>query len=99
MEWMPELTKLLSTKSMMRYLPPKGTAGLARSRVSGKRRVPLPPARTMPRTRRRAGVVGKSDLGSGIEFTGKRVLPEQLSRRWYQRVRRRAQGHDEWRCG
>src|SRR5262245_34196836 len=33
----------------MRYLPPKGTAGLARSRVSGCRRVPSPPAITMPR--------------------------------------------------
>ena len=28
---MPELTQLLSVKSMMRYLPPKGTAGLART--------------------------------------------------------------------
>ena len=43
--------KLLSTKSTIRYLPPKGTAGLARSLVSGKRRVPLPPARMIPRTR------------------------------------------------
>jgi hypothetical protein len=37
--------QLLSVKSMIRYSPPKGTAGLARSRVSGSRRVPLPPAR------------------------------------------------------
>src|SRR4051812_10552377 len=42
--------KLLSTKSMMRYLPPKGTAALARSLVSGCRRVPFPPANTMPST-------------------------------------------------
>src|SRR6266849_8846922 len=48
---MPELMKLLSTKSTTRYLPPKGTAGLARSLVSGKSRVPLPPARTIPSTR------------------------------------------------
>src|SRR5262245_16312691 len=48
---MPELTKLDRTKSTMRYLPPKGTAGLARSRVRGYRRVPLPPARTRPSTR------------------------------------------------
>src|SRR5579872_5468969 len=38
---------------MMRYLPPKGTAGLARSLVSGESRVPLPPARTIPKTRMR----------------------------------------------
>jgi hypothetical protein len=28
-----QLMKLLNTKSMIRYLPPNGTAGLARSRV------------------------------------------------------------------
>jgi hypothetical protein len=32
---------------MMRYLPPKGTAGLARSAVSGWRREPAPPAKMM----------------------------------------------------
>src|SRR6266540_1972376 len=48
---MPELMKLLRTKSMIRYLPPKGTAGLARSLVSGWRRVPFPPASTIPSTR------------------------------------------------
>jgi hypothetical protein len=37
---------------MMRYLPPKGTAGLARSCVSGYRRLPLPPARTNATTGR-----------------------------------------------
>src|SRR5271168_3845073 len=31
---------------MIRYLPPNGTAGLARSRVSGWSRVPCPPAIT-----------------------------------------------------
>src|SRR5512144_2663571 len=45
---MPELMKLESTKSMMRYLPPNGTAGLERSLVSGYRRSPLPPAMMMP---------------------------------------------------
>src|SRR5271156_3014363 len=43
---MPELTRLERTKSMMRYLPPNGTAGLARSRVRGCSRVPCPPAIT-----------------------------------------------------
>src|ERR1700730_9302282 len=47
---MPELIKLLRTKSMMRYFPPNGTAGLARSLVSGERRLPLPPASTIPKT-------------------------------------------------
>src|SRR5579875_1285605 len=39
------LMQLDKVKSIMRYNPPKGTAGLARSRVKGSRRVPLPPAR------------------------------------------------------
>src|SRR5271157_172469 len=47
--------KLLSTKSMMRYFPPNGTAGLARSLVSGCSRVPFPPASTMPNVRKRIG--------------------------------------------
>src|SRR3954463_14462608 len=34
----------------MRYIPPKGTAGLARSAVRGMRRLPSPPARTIART-------------------------------------------------
>ena len=38
---------------MMRYFPPNGTAGLARSLVSGKSRVPFPPASTIPSTRMR----------------------------------------------
>ena len=31
---------------MMRYLPPNGTAGFARSSVRGNNRLPIPPART-----------------------------------------------------
>src|SRR5690349_10854626 len=46
----PEFVKLLMTKSMMRYLPPKGTAGLARSSVSGQSRRPSPPARIIVST-------------------------------------------------
>src|SRR5437879_13361847 len=45
----PELMQLLSAKSMIRYGPPKYTAGLARCFVSGYRRSPVPPARTMTR--------------------------------------------------
>src|SRR3954469_23236144 len=42
--------KFESTKSMIRYLPPNGTAGFERARVSGSSRVPLPPAMTNART-------------------------------------------------
>jgi hypothetical protein len=42
----PELTQFDSVKSMMRYLPPKGTAGLQRQSVSSFRRLPRPPAST-----------------------------------------------------
>src|SRR5262245_1753709 len=48
----PLLMQLERVKSMMRYSPPNGTAGFARSRVSGSKRVPFPPARmtvTTPR--------------------------------------------------
>jgi hypothetical protein len=41
---MPELTQLDRAKSMMRYLPPNGTAGLARFSDSRHRRAPMPPA-------------------------------------------------------
>src|SRR5581483_11939590 len=44
------LTRFDKTKSISRYAPPKGTAGLARSAVSGYSRLPSPPARTMPNT-------------------------------------------------
>src|SRR5215472_17452552 len=44
------LARLDSAKSISRYTPPNGTAGFARSAVSGARRVPAPPASTIPRT-------------------------------------------------
>ncbi len=43
---MPELSAFDSAKSMMRLLPPKYTAGLARTAVSSCRREPRPPAST-----------------------------------------------------
>src|SRR5437588_12282303 len=46
----PPLARLESAKSISRYSPPNGTAGLARSAVSGLRRVPAAPASTIPRT-------------------------------------------------
>ena len=42
---MPELTQFERVKSMMRYLPAKGTAGLARCAESTHSRSPWPPAR------------------------------------------------------
>ena len=47
---MPLFRQLESVKSMIRYRPPNGTAGLARSRVKGSRREPLPPASTTAKT-------------------------------------------------
>src|SRR5579862_8200514 len=46
-----EFARLDSAKSTRRYTPPNGTAGFARSSVSGASRVPAPPASTIPRTR------------------------------------------------
>src|SRR6476469_2655651 len=46
----PELRQLLSVKSMIRYGPPKYTAGLERSFVSGDSRSPAPPASTIVTT-------------------------------------------------
>src|ERR1700728_2190378 len=43
-----ELMQLERVISMMRYCPPNGTAGFARSRVSGKSRSPAPPAKSTP---------------------------------------------------
>src|SRR4029077_19333048 len=56
---------------MIRYFPPNGTAGLARSRVRGYSRVPFPPASTMPNTRR-CELPGTADSGSGIRVLAKR---------------------------
>ena len=41
---MPEFVQLLNVKSMIRYLPPKGTAGFARLFVNEFNLLPLPPA-------------------------------------------------------
>src|SRR5215207_622542 len=53
----PAFTRFDRAKSISRYSPAKGTAGLARSAVSGARRLPSPPASTMPIT-----------LGSAMSF-------------------------------
>src|SRR5512141_2112799 len=46
---MPELTRLLNTKSMIRYPLTKESAGFACMAVNGYRRRPSPPARTKAR--------------------------------------------------
>src|SRR3990172_2281294 len=46
-----ELTQLDSVKSMIRYLPPNGTAGLARTDERIESRSPSPPARTIANVR------------------------------------------------
>src|ERR1700737_2811552 len=51
---MPEFTQLDSVKSMMRYLPANGTAGLARCADRTLSRSPCPPARMMAATFRTA---------------------------------------------
>jgi hypothetical protein len=43
----PEFTQFEREKSMMRYFPPNGTAGLARFSERMHRRLPRPPARIM----------------------------------------------------
>src|SRR5512145_1334559 len=58
----PELIAFESGTSISRYFPPSGTAGLARSRVRGKRRLPWPPPRITVWTRR----FGTSRMIDGI---------------------------------
>src|SRR3972149_3407349 len=48
---MPELTQLERTKSIIRYRPAKGTAGLALSAERIESLSPAPPARTIAKTR------------------------------------------------
>ena len=48
----PELTQFDSAKSMIRYLPPYGTAGLARCADRIDSRSPCPPARITTTTSR-----------------------------------------------
>ena len=43
----PELTQLERGKSIIRYFPPKGTAGFAVFSVNTFRRLPCPPASSM----------------------------------------------------
>ena len=61
----PELIRFEIAKSIRRYCPPNGTAGLARSAVRGIRRLPSPPARMIPKTFGAAGMAPHYDRTSG----------------------------------
>src|SRR5437867_10133499 len=67
----PALTRLERQKSISRYVPPNGTAGLARSSVRGISRLPSPPARTMPITR--AGCVVRIAMPGIVGLSGARA--------------------------
>src|SRR6266542_2436864 len=61
----PELTQLESVKSMIRYFPAKGTAGLARFSVRTPRREPSPPAR----------ITARALTGRGLSGGARRLRP------------------------
>src|SRR5215472_15713291 len=87
MRRMPALTRFDSAKSISRYRPPNGTAGLSRSAVSGASRLPAPPASTMPSTRSSAVTRRPPSAslpgcrhGNQCGGCGRRKVPRCLSR-------------------
>ena len=85
---MPELTQLLRTKSMMRYLPPKGTAGFARMLERMESRSPSPPARMTAITRFTARCYTRSAARPSATHRNRRGFI-QPSSNWTA----------QWRCG
>src|SRR6266699_6896039 len=71
----PELRQLLIEISTIRYFPPSGTAGLARSLVKGNKRVPAPPPMIMASVR--WIVPGGS---AGVDIAGKGSSENDLPR-------------------
>src|SRR5262245_3340619 len=69
----PELTQLESVKSMIRYLPANGTAGLARFSVRTPSLEPSPPARMTARALKRT-LSGAPVRRHAVRING-RVLP------------------------
>src|SRR5437763_16795510 len=67
MRRMSELMQFEIGMSTSRYLPPSGTAGFERARVSGERRVPAPPPRI---TARMFGLFGAITLHRPDFFLG-----------------------------
>ena len=91
----PEFTQFDSEKSMQRYAPPKGRAGLQTFLVSGSSRVPLPPASTTA-TVRSARLAVTDTIGSAshswLNFALRgECLAIRISRRvrWQRRARSR----------
>src|SRR5687767_15225741 len=69
---MSELTQFDSEKSMIRYFPPKGTAGLARTEERIDRRSPSPPARISAIVRFTRGPSCIGSAAGGDRSTGSR---------------------------
>src|SRR5215467_8499582 len=82
---MPELTQLERVKSMMRYLPANGTAGLARCAERTLRRSPCPPARMTAATFRKAIRLGVYRVGCSarpaVEVNGRTLGATIATRR------------------
>ena len=64
---MPELAQFERLKSMRRYLPPNGTAGLDRIADRMESRSPAPPASTTARTSPIADLPVRSETRRGPE--------------------------------
>src|SRR5688572_16197293 len=64
--------------SIRRNFPPKGTAGLARSRVSGQRRCPCPPPRIAVTTSRIARSLPPAGCAFHPERRPPRAVPDDL---------------------
>src|ERR1700722_6143855 len=97
---MPELRALDNAKSMMRDLPPKYTAALARRSVSSSRRLPRPPASTYAIALRAKGaeipssfavfILGMGELRRRAAASGRgRAENQEHCRKWRQRQGRR----------
>src|SRR5205085_124234 len=85
-----ELRQLEMGMSTRRYLPPMGTAGLERCRLSGNRRVPRPP----PRIRASTSFVAMRPFSHGAEnATGVRGRSRRSAAARVDDAARRAEDH------
>src|SRR5882757_1481145 len=88
-----EFKQLLMGMSMRRYLPPIGTAGFERLRVSGNRRVPRPPPRMIARTSSMALPLSHGTPGPAKAGTKLQENPDKNPRRGGTHFAARACGH------
>src|SRR6266403_5890080 len=88
-----ELMQFERVMSTMRYSAPNGTAGLARSRVSGHRRSPWPPARSTPMASR------MSDMSRASWMCLEKRLILRNGKAEYKRGERREGGGKGGGCG